>query len=136
MFPAMLKGTLISLLIQPGSSQQKILLKLNTWRMVTMVFITSAVTLLHPIDVSLLALTVVLCLIAALAGLCVIKNERTTELTIANVGNIKAADPQATIDGQKISDLKERVALEAATIDLIAKGAAEATRIKEVPTVT
>jgi hypothetical protein len=74
---------------------------------------------------------VFLCLIAVLAGLSLIMNERATELTIAQVENIKAAAQQATIEAQQISDLKECIAAQAATVDLIARDAEEARRIVE-----
>jgi hypothetical protein len=74
---------------------------------------------------------VVLCLIAVLAGLVLIMNERATELAIPNVENIKAVAQQAVIDAQEISALKERIAAQAATVDLIARDAEEARRIVE-----
>ena len=72
-----------------------------------------------------------ICLIAVFAGLALVFNERTTELTVKGVGTIKAAAIKAETDAEAISETKERVENQRAIIDLVAKEASEAKFISE-----
>jgi len=72
-----------------------------------------------------------ICLIAVFAGLALVFNERTTELTVKGVGTIKAAATKAEIDAEVISEIKDRVENQRVIIDLVAKEAYEAKSISE-----
>jgi hypothetical protein len=72
-----------------------------------------------------------LCLIAIFAGIVLIFNERAVEITIEKVGTIKAVAEQAKVDAKTISDIRERIEGQAATVDAVAKQAADAKRISE-----
>lgn len=67
--------------------------------------------------------------LAVFAGIFLIINERATEITIKNVGTIKAAAQRASSDAKEIAELRDRVAAQAATIDLVAKDSADAKTI-------
>ncbi|MBI4793682.1 MAG: hypothetical protein HY789_13350, partial [Deltaproteobacteria bacterium] len=66
-----------------------------------------------------------LCAISVFAGMFLTMNERATEITIEKVGTIKAAAHQATVDAKQIAEIKERILAQGATVDLVAKEAAE-----------
>lgn len=72
-----------------------------------------------------------LCLIAIFAGIVLIFNERAVEITIEKVGTIKAVAEQARVDAKTITDIKDRIEGQAATVDAVAKQASEAKRISE-----
>lgn len=72
-----------------------------------------------------------LCLIAVFAGIFLIINERATEISIKNVGTIKAATEQVKVDAKEIAGIRERIEGQAATVDAIAKQAADAKRVSE-----
>jgi len=70
-----------------------------------------------------------LCLSAVFVGAFLVLQERVTELTVKGIGTIKSAAEQATADANVISDLKARVEAQSATVDLIAKEAADAKKL-------
>lgn len=70
-----------------------------------------------------------LCLVALFVGAFLVLQERVTELTIKGIGTIKSAAEQASTDANAISDLKARVEAQSATVDLIAKDAADAKQL-------
>lgn len=70
-----------------------------------------------------------LCLTAVFVGIFFILQERVTELTVKGVGTIKSAAKKASADAKAISDLKDRVGAQSATVDLIAKEAADAKQL-------
>lgn len=72
-----------------------------------------------------------LCAISVFAGMFLTMNERATEITIEKVGTIKAAAHQATVDAKQIAEIKERILAQGATVDLVAKEAAESKRLTE-----
>ena len=74
---------------------------------------------------------VTLCLITIFAGIFLILNERAVEITIKNVGTIKAVADQAKVDAKTIAEIRERIEGQAATVDAVAKQAADAKRISE-----
>lgn len=66
-----------------------------------------------------------MCFLAVFTGIFLILQERVTELTVKGIGTIKAAAKQADIDAKAISDIKNRIEGQSATVDLIAKDAAD-----------
>lgn len=78
-----------------------------------------------------MAACVTLCLIAIFAGIVLIFNERAVEITIDKVGTIKAVAEQAKVDAKTIAEIRERIEGQAATVDAVAKQAADAKRISE-----
>jgi hypothetical protein len=64
-------------------------------------------------------------LIAIFAGAFLLLRDRVVELTVENVGTIKAAATQAAADASSISELRSRIEAQAATIDLVAASAEE-----------
>jgi hypothetical protein len=72
-----------------------------------------------------------LCLIGVFVGIVLIFNERAVEITIKNVGTIKAVAEQAKVDAQTISDIRQRIEGQAATVDAVAKTASDAKRVAE-----
>ncbi len=78
-----------------------------------------------------MAWCVSLCLIAIFAGIVLIFNERAVEITIEKVGTIKAVAEQAKVDAKTIAEIRERIEGQAATVDAVAKQAADAKRISE-----
>ncbi len=69
---------------------------------------------------------IVICALAVLAGFGLILKDEITEITINNVGTIKAATKQAVHDAEEIASIKERIEGQSATVDLVAKQASEA----------
>jgi hypothetical protein len=67
-----------------------------------------------------------MCLLCVFLGLILILYKRVTEVTIPHIGTIKAAAEQATADANAIAELKRRVENQSATVDLVAKTAADA----------
>lgn len=65
-------------------------------------------------------------ILACLIGLALILNERALELSFGKFGMIKSAAKQATDDANAIAQLKQRVENQSATVDLVAKTAADA----------
>lgn len=83
------------------------------------------------------ALVIPLCVLAMLVGISFTFHERAIEITFKGVGKIKAAAKQATMDAQAIAEIKERIEAQSATIDLVAKSAADAEeKIKELESIT
>lgn len=74
---------------------------------------------------------ITVCGLAIFAGIFLIINERTVEITIKNVGTIKAAAQQALVDAQQIADIRKRIEAQGATVDLVAKEAADTKRLTE-----
>jgi len=70
-----------------------------------------------------------LCSLAVFAGLALILYDRITELSVNGVGTIKTAVEQASSDANVVSELKTRVEGQSATVDLVAKEAAEAKQL-------
>jgi hypothetical protein len=70
-----------------------------------------------------------LCLSAVFVGAFLVLQERVTELTVKGIGTIKSAAEQASADAIAISELKERVEAQSATVNLIAKEAADAKQL-------
>lgn len=66
-----------------------------------------------------------LCLISVFVGAFLFLNDRITEISINKIGTIKAAAEQATIDAKEITKIKGRIEAQSATVDLVAKQAAE-----------
>lgn len=71
---------------------------------------------------SLLVLTLVV-------GLALVFNERAIEITFGKIATLKAAAAQAQSDADEIAKIKQRVEAQAATMDLVAKEAAEAKKL-------
>lgn len=61
-----------------------------------------------------------ICLIAIFAGFFLIIQDRVIEITVKGVGTIKAAAEQASADANEISELKNRIEAQSATVDLVA----------------
>ncbi len=72
-----------------------------------------------------------ICLFAVFVGAFLILHERVTEFTVKGVGTIKSAAEKAIADADTISNLKERVEAQSATVDLVAKEASKAKKISE-----
>ncbi len=70
-----------------------------------------------------------LCSLAVLAGIAILIGDRITEFSLKGVGTIKAAAHQATADANVVAELKTRVEGQSATVDLVAKEAAEAKQL-------
>ena len=70
-----------------------------------------------------------LCLSAIFVGAFLVLQERVTELTVKGIGTIKSAAEQASADASAISELKERVEAQSATVNLIAKEASDAKQL-------
>ena len=70
-----------------------------------------------------------LCSLAVFAGLVLLLSDRITELTMKGIGTIKAAANQATADANVVAELKTRVESQSATVDLVAKEAADAKQL-------
>src|SRR5882762_7403617 len=74
---------------------------------------------------------VTLCLVAVFAGIFLILNDRATEISIKNVGTIKTVTEQAKVDARQIGDIRQRIEAQAATVDAVAKEAADAKKLSE-----
>lgn len=72
---------------------------------------------------------VTLCIVAIIVGISFTFQDRAIEITFKGIGSIKAAAKQAAIDAETVSDLKNRVEAQSATVDLVAKSASEARKI-------
>lgn len=70
-----------------------------------------------------------LCLSAIFVGSFLVLQERVTELTVKGIGTIKSAAEQASADANLIADLKSRVEAQSATVNLVAKEAADAKQL-------
>lgn len=66
-----------------------------------------------------------ICMTAIFGGGFLILQERIIEFTVDGIGTIKSAAEQATADANTISDLKNRIEAQSATVDLVAKKATE-----------
>jgi apolipoprotein N-acyltransferase len=77
------------------------------------------------------ATVVALCLVAVFAGVTLILQDRITEFTVQGVGTIKAATQQVESDAQLVSELKNRVESQSATVDLVAQEASNAKALSE-----
>lgn len=71
----------------------------------------------------------VICIVALFVGAFLILEEQATELTVKGIGTIKAAAEQAKVDAKAITDLKDQAEAHTATVDRIAKEAAEAKQL-------
>ncbi len=70
-----------------------------------------------------------ICLSAIFVGSFLVLEERVTVLTVRGIGTIKSAAEQASADANAISDLKARVEAQSATVNLVAKEAADAKQL-------
>lgn len=70
-----------------------------------------------------------LCSLAVLAGIAFLICDRITEFSLKGIGTIKAAANQATADANVVAELKTRVEGQSATVDLVAKEAADAKQL-------
>ena len=70
-------------------------------------------------------------LVAIFVGIYFTVQDRAVEITIENVGMIKAASQQATIDAKAVAKLKKRVESQSATVDLVAGSASKAHNLIE-----
>ncbi|MBI5057289.1 MAG: hypothetical protein HZB61_11815 [Nitrospirae bacterium] len=77
------------------------------------------------------AAVIFFCLFSSFLGLIFLLYDRLIEITIENVGSIKAAQIQAKTDADVISELKRRIGNQAETIDLIAEQASNAEKMFE-----
>ncbi len=76
-------------------------------------------------------------IVAIIVGIAFTLHERALEITFGSIGTIKAAAQQATIDAKTVSELKNRVEAQSATVDLVAKSAAEAKdKLQELGAIT
>ena len=71
------------------------------------------------------------CCLAIFAGFFLVINERAVEITIKNVGTIKTAAQKALVDAQQIAEIRKRIEAQGATVDLVAKEAADAKNLIE-----
>lgn len=69
--------------------------------------------------------------VAVLAGTAILIQDRITELTIKGVGTIKAASAQAESDAKTITDIKEKMEHQSATVNLVASEAARAKELSQ-----
>jgi len=67
--------------------------------------------------------------LAVFAGIAFLISDRITELSMKGIGTIKAAANQATADANVVAELKNRVEAQSATVDLVAKEAADAKQL-------
>jgi methyl-accepting chemotaxis protein len=74
---------------------------------------------------------ITLCLIGVFAGLALVLQDRLTELTVEGVGTIKSATERVQADAKAVTELRERVENQSATVDLIAKEASKAKALSE-----
>ena len=70
-----------------------------------------------------------LLILALVVGLAFIFNERAIEISFGKIATLKAAAAQAQSDANEIAKIKERVEAQAATMDLVAKEAADAKKL-------
>ena len=70
-------------------------------------------------------------LIAIFVGVYFTVQDRAIEITIGQVGTIKAAAKQATVDAQAVADLRKRIEAQSATVDLVAQSAIKAHNLIE-----
>ena len=67
------------------------------------------------------AVFIPVCLIAVFAGIVLIMQDRALEITIKGVGSIKAAAEQAILDAKQVTEIKDQIVAQRATIDIVAK---------------
>jgi len=70
-----------------------------------------------------------LCFLIVFAGIAIIFRDRITEFSVPGIGTFKAAVEQVSADANVVSGLKRRVEDQSATVDLIAKEAADAKQL-------
>lgn len=70
-------------------------------------------------------------LVAIFVGVYFTLQDRAIEITIKNVGTIKAAAEQAIVDAQAVADLRNRIESQSATVDLVAESATKAHKLIE-----
>jgi hypothetical protein len=69
--------------------------------------------------------------LAILTGVVLVLPDRAVEISIKGVGTIKAAAAQAVIDAKQITEMRQRIEAQSATVDLVAKEAAETKKLSE-----
>ena len=69
---------------------------------------------------------VTVALVCILGGGLLLLQERATKLTVSKLGSIEASAAKAESDAKAITDLRTRVESQSATVDLVAKDAADA----------
>ncbi len=72
-----------------------------------------------------------ICFLAVFVGMFFTLHGRAIEIILPKIGSIKAAAEQVTADANEVSEIKERIKAQSATIDLIAKEATDAKRLVE-----
>lgn len=72
-----------------------------------------------------------LCFLGVFAGIAILINERITEFSVKGIGTIKAAAKQVSADANEVAKLKKRVEDQSATVNLVAKEAADAKQLVE-----
>ncbi len=73
-------------------------------------------------------------ILACLAGLALVFNEKALELSVGKFGKIKTAAQQAETDAGEIALIRKRVESQAATVDLIAKETADGKKLVDALT--
>ena len=67
-----------------------------------------------------------LCTLAVFTGIVLILSDRIVEVSMKGVGTIKAAAKQAVLDAREIAEMRQRIEAQSATVNLVAREAAEA----------
>jgi len=70
-----------------------------------------------------------LCALSVFAGIAFVFQDRLVEVTVKGVGTIKTAAEQAVLDAKEVAAMRERIAAQGATVDLVAREAADAKRL-------
>src|SRR3990167_2119051 len=68
---------------------------------------------------------VALCLMSVFAGVFLMIRDRALEITVKEIGNIKAVAEQANVDARQIAAIRDQVSGQRATLDLVAEQARE-----------
>lgn len=71
------------------------------------------------------------CLLAIFAGCFLTVHERATEISVRGIGTIKAAAKQATSDATAITELRDTIEAQSATVHLVAQEATKASNLAE-----
>ncbi|MBU1194959.1 MAG: hypothetical protein KKE62_10170 [Proteobacteria bacterium] len=64
-----------------------------------------------------------ICLAVIFFGAFIVLHERITEISVKNIGTIKAAVERATADANEIAEIRKRIEAQSATVDLVAQKA-------------
>lgn len=74
---------------------------------------------------------VMVALAGIFVGIFLLVQDRVLEITIKGIGTIKAAAEQAVLDAKQVAEIRQRIEAQSATVDLVAKQAADAKRLSE-----